>query len=318
MKSEILSTLLATFNSVVNIKGSRYSVTKADIINGASEIFDNIETTLLPTLDQITTSYVDEINKEKKYLPVLKTEFEKRFKDSLKSVDASARGHNIVVFEIMKVIFQNLSDNRDHILNTFNNNLQLFVGSETANIKDMSIISYIDNINYAMNVAMDFMLYSVFEVVGEANELGNRVRDRAMSSAGTLVNSLVKLEEPRLKEYLKDLPKISTIDMNAVENATPDDVYTAANDAKEKMPEYVLDNFVGNPIYHVRLWIADYKHNKYKQNLLKKDIILGKVNAIRSGSVETYKKQSVVIDKLLADLAEVEKQIVDYQKSVLD
>lgn len=319
MNNETLSTLFNTFRSLVNGSSGKSVLEKAVVIRSAGDVFDNIANNTIPALEYLCESYDEEINNDKSGFTKSVYESTHRiFKHRVKDVPSDQRNKYISSFFIIKDVFTDLTNNKDRILSTLNNNLQQFIGTETTTIKDMTIINFLDCVNYANNVCLDFIIYSIFVSSGEAKELHKNLRDRVVSSTSSFFLNLAKLDMENVNKFLKELPKNSSIAMKNVEDSPVEDVVTATKENGEHIETNGLDNFVGNPIYHVRLWIADYKHERYKQNLIKKEIILGKITQIRSGSVATYEKQNVVIDKLLTDLAEVEKKIVDYQKSVLD
>lgn len=319
MNNETLSILFNTFRSLVNGSTGRSVLEKAVVIRSAGDVFDSIANNTIPALEYVCESYNEEINNDKSgFTKSIYDNTHRIFKHRVKDVPSEYRNTYVSSYFIIKEIFSDLVNNKDKILSTLNNNLQQFIGTETTTIKDMTIINFLDCINYANNVCLDFIIYSIFTSSGEVKELHKNLRERVVSSTTSFFLNLAKLDMNNVNKFLKDLPKNSSIAMKNVEDSPVEDVASATKENGEHIETNGLDNFVGNPIYHVRLWIADFKHERYKQNLLKKEIILGKITQIRSGSVETYEKQSVVIDKLLTDLAEVEKKIVDYQKSVLD
>lgn len=319
MNNEIMSNLFNTFRSLVNGFSGKSVLEKAVIIRSAGEVFDSIDRDTIPALQYVCESYAEEINNDKSgFTSAVKESIHRNFKKRLKDVPSEYKNDNISSYFVIKDVLEDLVNNKDKILSVLNNNLQQFIGTETTTIKDMTIINFLDCVNYVNNVCLDFVLYSVFLATNEDGELHKNLRERVKTTTSSFIINLAKLDMENVNKFLKDLPKNSSIEMKNVEDSPVEDVVSATKENGEHIEVNGLDNFVGNPIYHVRLWIADYKHERYKQNLLKKEAILGKITQVRSGSVQTYEKQGVVIDKLLADLAEVEKKIVDYQKSVLD
>lgn len=275
-------------------------VKKQNILETFGNIISNINDSVIPSLNDINNLSVDEMNE------IGKSKYFLTMKNSSKTIkDATS------YFKNVQKLFENILNSESKIKQAVNK-LNPTITSLSVKTSDAITVKVINDLSFMTFYTLDFI-----NVVLTSKE-----------DITHLPKYKVKAIEDNLNEYLDCLSKYDNIEKDVIDklgslpgtelNLSDPSLLSFVSSAVAKVVGFIpLSNgFVGNPIYHIRLWRLDKQHEKYEANKARRQIVSLKIADLKhksaTGSTEpNLQKQIDFWEKQLSD---VEYSIVKYEK----
>ena len=166
-----------------------------------------------------------------------------------------------------------------------------------------SIIKIVTDLSSMSNFILDFVNYALAE---DGAGKSTRIQVERVKNGMATFMDLFKAYNGSLKSIEKDLPNVSNEILNFDQpNLSMINILLGKTGKMIKLP--VTSGFIGNPIYHIRMWMMDRDIEKYEANKDRKRTLELKVLALN-------------MDKSAdgVDLNKVNKQIEYYEEKIQD
>lgn len=211
-------------------------------------------------------------------------------------------GGKATVTNIRK-FFAEISGSLDTLHTQADRLLPNVITDKSVSARDASIIKMVSDITSMSAFILDYMFIGLS---GGKTGLPKIHVERVKRGCTDFAFLYKAYSNGKFEKMLKDLPGVSTemLDLNN-ENKSMLDILIAKTGKIINLP--AMSGFVGNPIYHIRMWIADHEHAKYEAMVEKKKLLDLKVM-----SLNLDRKEDGV------DKNKIDKQIEFYQDKIAD
>lgn len=241
---------------------------KDRILEDIKITLQELETLVVPAVDQ-ASDYLNTHKPKSDGNKALETLFYRTYKP---------RGRKgVAIFHDVRKVLPDLIKNLRTVEGMIEDIFEREVINEGLTAKKASLIRTAEAISFTSNYTLDLLnLY----YVNEASEAGAEVKE-SMSLAPVVVRNI----ESRIGRYAMTLNKwaIKPADFLRIVGKIPD-VIIASNNEEALKANYtekdldpfgspLMQGFVGNPIYHIRLNIAEWQTRRYKSNKDKKKVL---------------------------------------------
>ena len=237
------------------------SIKKDTIEMFVDNIFKSINDTILPTFAELSASL-----KEKDALKVIRDNKQLALFSKL----ADLHTDNFKTIEHIHKTYKNLKASEADVRKVISFHFPKLIVSDTVKARDAAIVKLVQDLNALNMYTMDFLYYIMLDI-NETMYPKIKLR-RLQEGLGSYVN-LYKVYSKPLEKLLVDIVKMS-------DEEIPSNLDKAILDMKElqlakhgSMPKFPLNGFIGNPIYHIRLWLVDRDFKKLEALEQKKQLI---------------------------------------------
>lgn len=156
------------------------------------------------------------------------------------------KGKNYEVINYIQNVLQDIIDNEVNIEKFFRKCFNGTVTDKTITTKEAAALAILERIVQVRIYTLDLMLF-LTSLTGSKFEVSTKYKENLLKNGVVFGYSIKAL---KTKELINEMDKISempALDLNV--------------DSEVGSPSVVnTDNFVGNPIYHLGIWIVDFKH----------------------------------------------------------
>ena len=245
------------FNSLIEIIADWSSTAKKDT---AHKFLDYIMKTLneevLPSFDEIIAS---------KNLPAVKSN--KIFTTLYKNCNIRA-SNNYEALEKMRESFLYISKQNVKLKQMIDSNMQEVITDKTMTAKSAVCVRILTDINSMCSYVLD-LLY--FIIVDEKVSELPKIKFKRIKEGMVIFTDLFKTYGYEFSKTIESVNEVSDeIIRKDATNSTLVDAMLSSTGKSIKLP---LSGFIGNPIYHVRMWFVDRASKKYESLKVKKQLI---------------------------------------------
>lgn len=274
------------------IKGFFRTVKKEKIYDYIDYLFNHINSTLLPAFDTVIKSKNLDAVKQNKFFPII-------YKGAnIKAVD------NYKALEQLREIFVEISKQEGNIRKLVEENIPEVITNKAMRIKDAAILTVIRDLTSMLSYTLDLLYYIIVdESVSDLPKIKFKRIKEGVATYVTLLNTYGK----DFKKYIKDIENVSTEVIEVKENLEKDmALLEKVVGNTGKMIMIPAQNFVGNPIYHIRMWLVDKEIALYEGLKVKKEMVELKIHELQleqqGGSDKDLRKQIEYYENKLANI----------------
>lgn len=278
------------------LQDMKHTVKKSDIMEQLNNTVLALNNEVLPTVNELLT-LVSEKNLSMETLP----ELSNLNRETFKSKDIKSFVNNIVIS------IKNLNTISADLISLADKEIPDLLGKDVVTVKQAYLLNVITNItnftlytpdivlyiinlidNKVNNKPLSFVKFKLIEIRTDLNRYGNLLV--MFKDSKTIVPEINKLSKDRVLVDSKD-------------NGT----FNMLSFSKSKLP---LVGFIGNPIYHIRMWFVDAEINKYELLKEKKKLTELKILELKARqNNEVDPKLQKAVEYQEEKLAKIEYQI---------
>lgn len=290
----MFSTLLETITSFIGTYRKEIAVKYLDYILASTE---NL---VLPTFAEV----IDSEN-----LPIVK---KNTFFTTIYKNCGILASDNYDALVKMGQSFQGIVNNRIGLKQLVNKHLQDTLTSKAMSAKSAAIITLLHDLN-SLNTYMLDLLY--FILTDEKKSDLPKVKFKRIKEDAPTFIQLYKVYGFNFKDIIEDIEKISD-EIVPTKQEVSDAINNMLLMKTGKLITLPQQNFVGNPIYHFRMWLIDRDSRRIESLRLKKQLIELRLMELKLNQEGTsdpnLSKQIKYYEEKLAD---IEYNIEKYEKS---
>lgn len=235
--------------------------------------FVNIKENIIPVVEKMVNN-VDEKNKD--FLTAKEFDCCKQINIVLKYSTVKDKSVYSFIKNILLVNLKQLVVMENQIVNSLKNNCNPVLTYHSVNFKDISIMNFIDTVVFIGNYTLDFLdlileTYRVDKKFISNIPINKRLLENIEQNLTSYINAVNTLNAKYIQEFMKDLPKASTLLMEDYRDVSSSIVDKVVN-SNSKIPTVIkTSNFVGNIFYHIGMWWVDREHEKYNNMKRKRE-----------------------------------------------
>lgn len=251
----MLESIKAFFSSFFNSK--RVMMSQKELINTVSKEILSIKTVTIDMVDGLLND-----------IPSKDLDADK-FLIALHSGMLDKKVSNTQYLNMIRDVLSDIVLHEGDIVKLIKATVPNTVVDKTVTVKELSVCHLVDNITYINNFCIDLCTFIITTISGV--ELNKKVRERIINSSIAFAKIINEYKRPRLKNIISSIPKASASSVQELVSV-PEGISTAILNDTNKNADIgmVTAAFSGNPIYHLRLVMADWDQKKYDATQAKK------------------------------------------------
>lgn len=220
--------------------------------------------------------------------------------DIRKSLEGSVK-NNLKLLEVFVTITTNIQNNQNKIENMVTKTMPTTTTDKTVTIRELGAMKVLNDIIVFRGYLEDLSLYIAASTNPEVT-IHKSAMNRIKNNTGNFAEAIDQLTANALEKTLSSVPKISGTVVSDVISAFINGVGDITSSVGDTFNVFG-SGFIGNPIYHIRMWLADKDHKTYEKNKANKQII-------ELILIDLRKKMNGIHDK------DLEKQIKYYENKI--
>lgn len=249
----MLTALIETIKSFVS------SFRKDTIYQYTDFVFNNINENLIPVMDTVIKSTdLDAIKKNNYFTNLCKN-------GNIKGND------NYKCLVSLQNIFKDISQCEGKLRKLIDDHLPDVITNKAMKAKDAAIVKIVKDLGVITNYTLDLMYYIIADE--KVSDLP-RIKFKRIREGGIDFVELIKVYGKDFKKLLDDTSKISEelieINEDIEKNQSLVDRLLANTGKVLNLP---ITGFIGNPIYHFRMWLVDRDHDLAESLRVKKELV---------------------------------------------
>lgn len=281
------------------LKGMNHTVKREDVTTALDHIINNINDDVIPSLDQMIKNSDLTVVRESRLVRTLVT-------------STNLKAKNGKEFYIrLKAMFVNIVKNNKHLSKIVSKELSEFVTDNSAKAKDVTILKVVQDIGAMSQYIMDIN-YVILLDNGETD-----LPKLKLKTVRLHIGEFIKLVNTYNRDFDKTITKLgkvssAIIDMDDGKYSMLDKLITSTG-VNVNLP--TASGFIGNPVYHIRMWFVDREVDKYESLKDKKRLIELKLSELKlsesnehdssiSGQIEYYENKLTKIEEDIRDIEE--------------
>jgi hypothetical protein len=286
-------------NAIVNYVRSLYhSIKKEDVIKTTEAIYTTLNDNLLPMLETALSNKDIDAIKDNQYLKHI---------GKLSGITNGNDGYEVLAK--LNKLYENIYSKQDTVTTMITEELSDVIVDTSSHPKDILILKMVDSIGAFVLYLPDLLNYVVAN-----NDLSvpKMKLDQITKGVNDYVN-LVKYFNTVFDKQLKDIVKMKNdeaYDMLSAPDGFLSNIFSKLT-TFGSIP--MLSSFIGNPIYHIRMWLVDKEINKYNKLKEQKEMFSNQVLELRAkgNSDEKINKAIEYYNKKIENIEYEIKKIED-------
>lgn len=260
---------------------------KGNVTQTLDYTLDNIRNNIIPILDSMTANKILTILKANPRL----SKFGK---------DCEFKGSNpYSILEELKKFFNRVLNESGKLQDSINRYLSATMSSKAVTARDGAILRIVSDLSSISLYTLDFLHLSL---VGNGKNNFPKAHIQSVDSGYVPYCSLIRHYNKELEKNIAGLKEVSLENINFTGDDSVLDTFFKNTGKSINLP---VTGFVGNPLYHFRMWIADREHQKYEKNKEEKRLLELRLLALQAEK-----------DKDGVDLNKLNKQIEYYEDTI--
>lgn len=171
---------------------------------------------------------------------------------------------------------KSLVEHREKLKNVLTNNFPTISTYASFNVKDLSVINLIDNINFLSMYTLDLVNFVIETCRINSNSLKNyemnkKVLEMIRNNLNPFVLLSTELDKNYLESFIKKLPNCTELIVDSIKEESPELIKRVLEDQGQPEKMMNVNNFTFNPIYHILSGIENFKYNRYLANKDKRE-----------------------------------------------
>lgn len=275
-------------------------IKKQNVADTLDNVISNINDSVLPSLvdiENLSKEELEELTKSK-YFVIMK---------NVSKVNKSGEEY----FKNIKKLFETIANNEGKLKQAVNK-LNPTITAISVKAHDAVVTKLVNDICFLTFFTLDFInvIATSKEDIAHLPKYKVKAIDDNLNEYLDCLNKYNDIE----KDLIDKLATVPNTELNLSDVSLVGFVTTALARTVSLLP--LTDGFVGNPIYHIRLWRLDKQHEKYEANKSRRQVISLKLADLKyrlsAGSSDgSLSKQ---IDFYEKQLSNTEYDIIKYEQ----
>ena len=274
------------------------SLNKKAVLKSKTFLFNSLENEVLPALDVFISSNIKELSKNK----FLSNSF------SLMGIKSSNSLDGVKELRDMFQDIMSYEQKMDKLILNMNNVLL----DKNTSLKDGTLVRVIEDLTFMSLYVLDFLYYSILD---ESDTNFTKMKIEVIKNELPEFIKLVKYYNKNIKNILDEILELPDVPVSISQTDSSSMLDTFLKKIKKISFIPTANGFVGNPIYHFRMWLVDREIRKYEALKDRKEALELRLMELRyqeSGSTDENIKERIAyfeekISKIEYEIAKIEK-----------
>lgn len=275
------------------------SLNKKAVLKSKTFLFNSLENEVLPALDVFISSNIKSLSKNK----FLSNSF------SLMGIKSSNSLDGVKELRDMFQDIMSYEQKMDKLILNMNNVLL----DKNTSLKDGTIVRVIEDLTFMSLYVLDFLYYSILD---ESDTNFTKKKIEVIKNELPEFIKLVKYYNRNIKNILDEILELPDVPVSISQTDSSSMLDTFLKKIKKISFIPTANGFVGNPIYHFRMWLVDREIRKYEALKDRKEALELRLMELRyqeSGSTDENIKERIAyfeekISKIEYEIAKIEKE----------
>lgn len=274
------------------------SLNKKAVLKSKTFLFNSLENEVLPALDVFISSNIKALSKNK----FLSNSF------SLMGIKSSNSLDGVKELRDMFQDIMSYEQKMDKLILNMNNVLL----DKNTSLKDGTLVRVIEDLTFMSLYVLDFLYYSILD---ESDTNFTKMKIEVIKNELPEFIKLVKYYNKNIKNILDEILELPDVPVSISQTDSSSMLDTFLKKIKKISFIPTANGFIGNPIYHFRMWLADREIRKYEALKDRKEALELRLMELRyqeSGSTDENIKERITyfeekISKIEYEIAKIEK-----------
>lgn len=274
------------------------SLNKKAVLKSKTFLFNSLENEVLPALDVFISSNIKALSKNK----FLSNSF------SLMGIKSSNSLDGVKELRNMFQDIMSYEQKMDKLILNMNNVLL----DKNTSLKDGTLVRVIEDLTFMSLYVLDFLYYSILD---ESDTNFTKKKIEVIKNELPEFIKLVKYYNKNIKNILDEILELPDVPVSISQTDSSSMLDTFLKKIKKISFIPTANGFVGNPIYHFRMWLVDREIRKYEALKDRKEALELRLMELRyqeSGSTDENIKERIAyfeekISKIEYEIAKIEK-----------
>lgn len=269
------------------------TIDREDIANTYVSVSKVIEDTVIPSIEML---------KDEDLYKDASSEFNKLV-DNM-GATLNTRKDIMSVLSAIEELFVEISESKDDVLDLIGA-LGEFISDRSKTPKEVGVIGIVNTVTEVTLYVQDLLLYIPYVVKGDDFFTKAKVNDILENSRGLITT--MSMYKGQFKDKVSEVRELSDVTIREPEDVV---VNGSKNDNEFTLP---VTNFIGNPIYHIRLWLLEIDMIRIENLERKKQLLALKIANLKAkgstiGTAKSIEKLEEMIQKYEARIRKLEKR----------
>lgn len=284
-------------NFISSVFSSEATIAKqSNVIETVLAVDNSITNNILPVLNNVLELDKGVLNKNKTLTAINKLS-NTRFTD------------NVDLINKIKEFFLEIQDNKDTLIATIKSNCPSVITVKTLTFKQAATLKVVNDLTSMSLFVLD--LVNAFLALETGNGTSNLSKAQ-LASLDACSRDFVAVFDSyykKLNKLIKDLKDVSAELINQSESDTTNNIISSTNGKQIDLPSDT-NGFLGNPIYHIRMWFVERSLAKLQILEDKKKLIELRIQQIRANEKNLPDEQiAKMINYYEEELSNIEYKI---------
>jgi hypothetical protein len=177
--------------------------------------------------------------------------------------------NNVDIFKDIKATMVTILNSKADIVDLINNELSDYVTDNKPKAKDLAIIRLINDISHISLYLPDLIYILIMD--NNDNDVPTKRIKEIRGDAGSFAEIYKAYSGTKLKTVIEDITNIGDVEIDPNVSKSIMGVALSKSGKLAKLP--VINNFINNPIYHIRMSLVDREIRQYEALQEKKRLI---------------------------------------------
>lgn len=269
------------------LNGLHHTTKKEDVLETLEVIMSGISETVIPSLDMLIND------------PKSTNEISDSILNILSQTGDIKHRNNVDIFSGIKETMITILNSKADIVDLIQNELSDYVTDTNPKAKDLAILRLINDIGSISLYLPDF-IYMLIMDDKDTDIPAVRIKE-IRGNAGSFAEMYKAYSGNKLEVVIEDITKIGDIEIDLKVSKSITGVALSRAGKLVKFP--LINNFINNPIYHVRMLMVDWEMKRYealkdKKRLIELRLLELKLKQNNEDSAELRKQVQYYEDKI--------------------
>lgn len=220
---------------------------KKSFIKSVDFLYNSLNLETIPAIENFAKANIDKINKST------------FLKNAYKLM--GIKGNNTQATERLKEFFIEVADSEKLVRKEVQSVRDVVVDKLTS-VKEATLIKIVEDFNFLNLYVMDFLYMALVEG-GDTDYPKVKIRE-IHEAVPTFVQIYKFYSNGKIPGILKEIDDLPDINLNSTDNGGEGFLDTIVSKFKFLKLLPATNGFIGNPIYHIRMWLVDREIAKYE------------------------------------------------------
>lgn len=269
----MINSVVGMYNGIFkNSKGKSaiYSVSREQVLSDFDSSIELLGEQVLGNVEQLNLLVKEKVVDEKALMNV---KFIKLCASTVKQAKGKADKFIEVLFNTCSILIDKDDDIRKGLKNCFKG---VSTTDKTINSRELAAIEFVKSLNLFVTFTSDLILYTAFNIRGGI-QINKKYEQRMMNSISAYTDVVQELSDNNIVQKVNSFASMKLVNVGAAMDEIENNDTNTLGRIGESIGSSVLEllkgsgfvsmsrsGFIGNPIYHLRMWWADFQHSRYE------------------------------------------------------